>query len=372
MAASSARVFDDSPAVRGPTPLMFGLVGPSGSGKTFSALRLATGMQRVTGGDIFLIDTEANRSLHYAERFKFRHVPFKAPFSPLDYLDAIEHCVQKGARIVIVDSMSHEHEGPGGVLEWHGREVERLSGGDWQKAERVKMLAWQKPKEARRRLINTLLQLNVNLIACFRAKEKLKIVKGKEPELLGWMPIAGEEFVYELTAKALLMPGAFGAPTWSPQHDGEKMMVKLPEQFRGIFTGAAGKQLDEDTGEQLARWAAGSSNPFADEYAACATREQFEALEARRATAWKTLKAPEKAVIKAASDAAAARLAERPAAPLDSEASVIAALEAAYQLGADALKAEFARVENAYAARNQPIPLAIDAKYGELNESLKE
>ena len=83
-------------------------------------------MQRVTGGDIFYIDTESRRALHYADTFKFRHVPFSAPFCPLDYLDAIEHCVSKGAGVVVVDSMSHEHEGHGGVLEWHGREVERL------------------------------------------------------------------------------------------------------------------------------------------------------------------------------------------------------------------------------------------------------
>ena len=38
--------------------------------------------QRVCGGDIFVIDTEARRALHYADAFKFRHVPFGAPFDP--------------------------------------------------------------------------------------------------------------------------------------------------------------------------------------------------------------------------------------------------------------------------------------------------
>ena len=77
-----ARTFDDRPATREATPLLVGLVGPSGAGKTFSALRLATGVQRVVGGDIYFIDTEARRGLHYAERFTFRHLPFGAPFSP--------------------------------------------------------------------------------------------------------------------------------------------------------------------------------------------------------------------------------------------------------------------------------------------------
>lgn len=308
----AARTFEDRPAVRGSMPLLFGLVGPSGSGKTYSGLRLATGMQLVVGGDIFVIDTESNRALHYADRFKFRHVPFKSPFSPLDYLDAIEHCVNKGGRIVMIDSMSHEHEGPGGVLEWHAAEMQRLSGGDDAKAERMKFLAWQKPKAARQRLINTILQLNVNLIPCFRAKEKIKIVRGKEPEQLGFMPIAGDEFVYELTGKALLLPGANGVPTWQPENAGERMMVKLPEQFRSIFDGSRPMQLDEAVGAQLAQWAAGDPAAAAitvDDYAACTTQDGFDYLESLRAKAWQTLSVDLKKALKTARDAAADRLA---------------------------------------------------------------
>src|SRR3990167_9498359 len=182
----TTRVFEDHEAKRVAVPLMIGLVGPSGGGKTFSALRLATGIQRVTGGDIFMIDTESRRSLHYANQFKFRHVPFTAPFGPLDYLAAIEYAAKKGAKVVIVDSFSHEHEGPGGVLEQHAAEVERMAGGDAAKAERVKMLAWSAPKQSRRRMINSILQLPVSSIFCFRAKEKLKIERGAEPKPLGF------------------------------------------------------------------------------------------------------------------------------------------------------------------------------------------
>ena len=85
-----ARVFEDRPATRERTPLLVGLVGPSGSGKTYSALRLATGFQRVTGGDIYFIDTEARRALHYADSFNFRHLPFGAPFGSLDYLGVFD------------------------------------------------------------------------------------------------------------------------------------------------------------------------------------------------------------------------------------------------------------------------------------------
>lgn len=249
------RTFEDKPAVRTSVPLLIGLMGPSGGGKTYSALRLATGIQKVSGGDIYIIDTEARRSLHYADRFRFRHLEFAAPFGPLDYLAAVEHCMKKGAKVVIVDSMSHEHEGPGGVLEQHETEQDRLAQkfGGYEKAN---FAAWAKPKADRRRLINSLLQMPINTVFCFRAKEKLKIARGGKPEPMGYMAIAGEEFVYEMTINCLLMPGANGVPTWQSQETGENAMIKLPAQFRDLVLKRNGP-LDENVGEELARWAAG-------------------------------------------------------------------------------------------------------------------
>src|SRR5687768_15477381 len=261
-----SRTFEDKPAIREQVPLTIGEYGPSGCGKTYSALRLATGIQRITGGDIYGIDTESRRMLHYADLFKFKHLEFGSPFSPLDYLAAIEHCYKKGARIIIVDSASHEHEGPGGVLEMHEQEVQRLAGGDRAKAERINMLAWAKPKAERRRLINTILQMNANFIFCFRAKEKVKLPKRGDPDRdvkqLGFMPIAGEEYLYEMTLNCLLLPNSGGVPSWHPEEMGEKAMVKLPIQFRQLFKDS--RPLDEAHGEALALWAKGSSSPLTD------------------------------------------------------------------------------------------------------------
>lgn len=299
-----ARVFSDKPAAREATPLLVGLVGPSGGGKTYSALRLATGIQRVTGGDIYGIDTESRRMLHYADNFQFRHVQFDAPFGPLDYLAAIEHCVKKGARVIIVDSMSHEHEGPGGVLEQHAAETTRLAA-LWKTSEdKAQIAAWAEPKQQRRRMINSILQLNANFIFCFRAKEKIKVLGGgKQPLALGFMPIAGEEFVYEMTMKALLLPGANGIPTWESDNPGERSMMKLPEQFRDIFldraTGEIHKrQFDESIGQRLAQWAAGSLDAEAQAEKLmqaygleCSTSAEYDALEKKRGDLWPKLPA---------------------------------------------------------------------------------
>ena len=302
------RTFEDALAVRAHVPLLNGLFGPSGSGKTFSALRLATGIQAISGGDIFVIDTEARRSLHYAEKFKFRHVAFGAPFGPLDYLAAIEHCIKHGAKTIVVDSMSHEHEGPGGVLEMHAAELARM-GGQQSKS----MLAWQKPKSERRRMINTILQLECNFIFCFRAKEKLKIIPGKEPEPRGYMALAGEEFVYEQTVVHLLLPGADGVPTIESGYSGEREMIKTPLQFQRLLVPS--HQLSEDIGEAMARWAAGTSAPakatsatLVASYAACSDAATFRSLEDQRKALWAKASATEKAALKTASEASQTRI----------------------------------------------------------------
>lgn len=253
------RTFEASPAVRQGVPLLVGLMGASGSGKTFSALRLATGIQRVTGGDIYVIDTEARRAAHYADDFKFKHVEFKAPFGSLDYLAAIRFCVKEGAKCIVIDSMSHEHEGEGGYLSFQAAEIDRMAGPtDYAKRERVKMAAWIRPSAHRRQMINGMMQLNANFIFCFRAKEKTKPKQGGGIEELGFMPIAGDELVFEQTINMLLLPKSGGVPHWRSDHMGEKMMMKLPRQFEQLF--AEPRPLDEAHGEALAQWARGGKS----------------------------------------------------------------------------------------------------------------
>jgi len=279
--------FTDSPAARVATPLLMGIVGPSGTGKTYSALRLATGMQRVTGGEIFAIDTESNRMKHYAPlpgekpdpargKFAFRHVPFPAPYGSLRYLAAIQHCVTRGAKIIVIDSASHEHDGVGGMLEQHQAEAERLAK-EWKSSvDAVKMSAWGPPKAARRKLINSILtEMSVNVIFCFRAKPKVKVATKEERKQgmdavvpMGFCAIAGDDFIFEMMVKCVLLPGARGIPTWESPFQGEQEMMKIPEQFLHVFDRPA--PLSEEIGQQLAEWAAGSavSAPSEDECAA--------------------------------------------------------------------------------------------------------
>lgn len=241
-----------------PVPLMLGLTGPSGSGKTYSALRLATGIREIVGGKIFVVDTESRRALHYAEKFDFEWVNFEAPFGSLDYLEALRFCKGQGAGVVIVDSCSHEHDGPGGLLEQHEAALDRMAGDDHRKREAMQMLAWKDPKAGRRKLIAALTtELAMPVIFCFRAKQTTKPVKvdGKmKPVDQGFSSIGANEWLFEMALNAVLLPGCKGVPIWESEMAGERLAIKLPEAFFPIAE--RGGPLNEATGRFLAKWAA--------------------------------------------------------------------------------------------------------------------
>lgn len=254
------RRFVIQPAVRQKAALLFGLAGPSGSGKTYSALRLATGIASVAGGDIVVIDTENRRARHYADLFKFQHIDFAPPYGPIDYLAAIQTAERTKPAVIVIDSLSHEHDGEGGTLDCVTAELDRLAGADTGLQQKLAAAAWRRPKAARRALLSGLLRLEAHVIVCIRANERTRMVReavASEPVDMGLTPIAAPEFLFELTACALLKAGAQGAPTWASTLPGEHAAIKLPRQFESVFRG--GGLLEERHGEMLARWAAGET-----------------------------------------------------------------------------------------------------------------
>lgn len=244
-----ARIFEAKPAVRGEEPFSIGVCGPPGGGKTLSSLRLAKGIQSVRGGDIVLIDTEGGRSRKYAEQIPFCIVEFAPPCRSEDFLTAIKQAIPTSPAAIIVDSMSDEHEGEGGYLEWHDEMIPRMSGNEWA--------AWSKPKASRKRLITGLLHIKTPLIFTFRAREKTK-QDGKKVVNIGWQPVAPLEIVHALDLTCILPPRADGVPVWKSDKIGEDFIIKLPNYLRPyIQDGAA---LCEDMGAAFAKWAKGTTS----------------------------------------------------------------------------------------------------------------
>jgi len=234
------------PGVREQVGLIVGLTGPSGGGKTYSAMLLASG---ICGDRPFAFaDTENRRGLHYADAFNFEYGEIKPPFTPEAYIEAIETMDAAGYGAIVLDNMSHEWAGEGGILDMQAEELERMSKGDWKKAQRVKLASWIKPKMAHKKMVQRLLRVKTNLILCFRAEEKTKAVKqnGKlEVINIGWQPITEKNLPFELTCSLLL----------EPENPGYPVPIKLQEQHKNIFP--SDKQINERSGELMAKWAEG-------------------------------------------------------------------------------------------------------------------
>jgi len=251
------------PAIREQVGLLIGLAGASGSGKTFSAMRLASG---IVGKDekFAVIDTEARRSLHYADMFKFDIGELHPPFRPESYADAILAADKAGYKVIVVDSFSHEWAGEGGILDWQEEELNRMAGDSYQKREACKMAAWIKPKMEHKKMVQRLLQCKATLILCFRSEEKMKMEKvrdeqsGKEKTAIipiGWQPICEKNLPYELTVSFLLTPDKPGMP----------QPLKLQEQHKALFP--LNKAINEESGKLVAEWAKGGAAPVAIDYA---------------------------------------------------------------------------------------------------------
>ena len=247
--------FTFRPAVREAVGLLIGLAGGTGSGKTLSGLYLAKGL---AGNQRFaIIDTEAGRALHYADQFQFDHGDLKPPFTPDRYVEAIQAADKAGYPVILVDSMSHEYAGEGGLLDWHEAELQRMAGDDWKRRESCTMAAWVKPKMSHKAFVSKLLQLRAHLILCFRAEPKVEMVK-KDGKMVivpkqsltgldGWLPITEKNFPYELTASFLLTADAPGIPK----------PIKLQNQHRPFFP--IDKTISEEAGAALAAWARGGN-----------------------------------------------------------------------------------------------------------------
>jgi hypothetical protein len=269
--------FQFKPAIRENVGLLIGLAGGTGSGKTFSAMRLASGI--ANGKKFAVIDTEAGRAKHYADQFNFDHGDLHPPFRPEAYIEAILAADKAGYPVIVVDSMSHVWAGDGGVLDWQEDELQRMSGGDWQKAERVKMASWIKPKMSHKKMVQRLLQIRAHVIMCFRAEEKVEMVKKDNKVVIapkegptglnGWMPVCEKTLPFELTASFLLLAENAGVP-----HP-----IKLQEQHKVLFP--SGKFIDEEAGKRIAVWAAGGvarQKDYAAELKSASSLEQLGAI----------------------------------------------------------------------------------------------
>lgn len=175
------------------------IIGPSGCGKTFSALLLARGIVGPEGR-IAVIDTEHASASLYARITKFETLVLTQPFTPERYAAAAKAAVAAGFDILVIDSMSQEWNGEGGVLQMVEANKTRL---------RNDFAAWNGPSQDHERLIETLVSLPIHIVSTFQAKTDYAMTtdngRTKVEKLgLGAITRDGVEYRYDLVLEMTL------------------------------------------------------------------------------------------------------------------------------------------------------------------------
>lgn len=238
------------PAVRGHFSPLVMLSGPSGTGKTFSALLLARGMAGPEG-KVCVADTDRGRARLYADRFTFDHLDLQEPFRPKLFEDAAIAAQRQGASVLVIDNFAHEWSA---LLEWHEAEVDRMARGDWKRRDAMKMPAWGIVKPPHKHMLQTLYRLNMPVILCCAAENKVAMVEQIEdgrkktvPVDRGLQPIGDKDAAFAMTLSLMFE---------DPARPGVARPVKaLLEDLKPIIP--LDRPLDEETGRRIAAWARG-------------------------------------------------------------------------------------------------------------------
>lgn len=225
--------FEIRKAQRQGARLLIQLSGVSGSGKTYTALQLAYGLAGQNADKVVLIDTENRRGSLYADCLPqpFNILDFYAPFSPQRYIEAIDAACRAGAEVIVIDSVTHEWEGPGGCQEIANQNP--------------RFADWKKAKAEHKRFMTHMLQSPAHIIACTRAREKTDFSDTRNPVKLGVQPIQEQNFSYEATVSLMM------------QDQGKRQdVLKCPAELQDVLGRGQG-YIGDSHGLALRRWVDG-------------------------------------------------------------------------------------------------------------------
>ena len=223
------------------------LIAPSGGGKSYSALRMATGVANAMTKDfgneerIAFIGTEQKRDLYYADEFDYDILQLNKPFTPESYIDAIDQALDGGYKIIVIDSLTHEWKGTGGVLEIHSK----IPGNSYT--------AWGKVTPRHEAFLDKIIDSQAHIFATVRGKDKYTVeeVNGKSVPVkiaLGYEQREGLEYLFTCS---------FNIDQNTNIADSVKDNTHLFESMN--------KVLDEKDGVRLYDWAKGADQSAIDE-----------------------------------------------------------------------------------------------------------
>lgn len=218
-------------AQKSKSKLRIGISGPSGSGKTYSALLLALGMAEAQS--VCIIDTENGSADLYDNLGEYNVIQLDAPYTPERYIDAIKAAETAGMEVIIIDSVTHEWDGKGGLLESNELLAQaKFKGNTWA--------AWSQSTPRHQKFIEAIVTSRCHIITTTRSKTETVQVEGKVKKL-GTKEIQREGFEYELTVNFNL--------------DRDRHIATASKDRTGIFIDTDPFVISSETGLTLKNWA---------------------------------------------------------------------------------------------------------------------
>jgi len=175
-------------AQRKQAKIKMALQGASGTGKTYSALLLASGITDYS--KIAVIDTENHSADLYAHLGDYNVLQLSKPFTPERYIKAIEVCETAEMEVIIIDSITHEWDGSGGILDLHGN----MAGNSFAN--------WSKITPRHNAFVQKILESGCHIISTIRTKTDYTLTdkNGKMvPEKVGLKGIQRDGIDFEFT-----------------------------------------------------------------------------------------------------------------------------------------------------------------------------
>ncbi len=242
-------------AKRKQAKIKMALQGTSGSGKTTGALKIAFGLCG-NWSKIAVIDTENYSAALYSELGSYSVVNLTAPYSPEKYIEAIELCEKSSFEVIIIDSISHEWEGAGGILDVHGN----MAGNSFTN--------WSKITPRHNAFVQVILQSSCHIIATVRSKQDYVLTEknGKQvPEKVGLKPIQRDGTDYEFTIVFDLDIKHYATAT---------------KDRTGLFADRPEFKISSEVGKQILDWCnyGEPTDHFADQINACTSLEELYTL----------------------------------------------------------------------------------------------